>query len=123
MSQRAYFSGDHRYRNLFKGHLWGHLKNASSSGTLIKLADLVNLLASSHFIFRFWTNFEFNARSQRKCLAVVHEFTLEDFLEIQEKEIWSDSFVGSEEFAKLASNLDMVLWYVSSLGKFSFVKR
>mgnify|MGYP006964573436 FL=1 len=48
---------------------------------------------------------------------------MEDFLEIQEKEIWSDSFVGSEEFAKLASNLDMVLWYVSSLGKFSFVKR
>ena len=122
MSQRAYFSGDHR--NLLKVHLWGHLKEtASSSGTSNKLADLVNLLESRHFIFHFWTNFESNATSQRKCLAVVREFTLEDFPETQEKEIWSGSFVGSGEFAKLASNWDMVLWYVSSLGKFNFVQR
>lgn len=73
-----------------------------------------SFLVNRHFVVASFVSelyfFVHEILSGRKCLVVAHEFTLEGFLEIQGREIWNDSSADLVGCAKLASNLDMVLW-------------
>ena len=106
---RSLFMGEEIHRTFINVYFWAQVKDkrsiSSSSGTS---ALVLQLPREPPFC---WISLDFFLTCGGSiCLVVAHEFTSEDFLETQEKEIWNDSFGDSEGYGKSALNLDTVLW-------------
>ena len=106
---RSLFMGEEIHRTFINVYFWAQVKDKRSiswsSGTS---ALVLQLPREPPFC---WISLDFfRTCGGSICLVVAHEFTSEDFLETQEKEIWNDSFGDSEGYGKSALNLDTVLW-------------